>query len=550
MTFYDILIKNYLGRTMNSRSDLIKVVSEFLSILIAFLGLLILIGWMFNIPLLLHPGSGFSAIKSNAGLAFLLIGVSLWFVQTKRIKFHNQGIAQILAFIVLIIGFLTLMEYIFNLNIGIDQILFKEAVGALNTSSPNRMALTTVINFILAGICILLWDVKTPRVYRPTQIFAIIGGFISLIGFLAYIYNASLFYHIPQFTAISIYATIIFILLFGAILLARPDTGIMSIINSNDISGVLARRLLPLIIILPIIFGLISRYGVNIGLYNEQLADILFLFFIIIFLTIIVWITIISIKKIDDDRRLLEIEYQVSLEEKVKDRTKELEQSNKDLQQFAYVTSHDLREPLRMITSFLQLLERRYYDQLDEDANEFIGFAVNGAKRLDYMINDLLEYSRVANTKREFSKVDVNKVLEYTILNLKSAIDDSSAEITYDALPTLFADEQLMILLFQNLISNSIKYRREEIPKISISAIKESNQYLFTVKDNGIGMSPEHLKKIFTIFQRLHTKEEYEGTGIGLAITQKIVHQHAGEIWVESELGKGSTFYFTIPINE
>ncbi|WP_052374191.1 ATP-binding protein [Methanobacterium sp. SMA-27] len=535
---------------MNSRSDLIKVVSEFLSILIAFLGLLILIGWMFNIPLLLHPGSGFSAIKSNAGLAFLLIGVSLWFVQTKKIKFHNQGIAQILAFIVLIIGFLTLMEYIFNLNIGIDQILFKEAVGALNTSSPNRMALTTVINFILAGICILLWDVKTPRVYRPTQIFAIIGGFISLIGFLAYIYNASLFYHIPQFTAISIYATIIFILLFGAILLARPDTGIMSIINSNDISGVLARRLLPLIIILPIIFGLISRYGVNIGLYNEQLADILFLFFIIIFLTIIVWITIISIKKIDDDRRLLEIEYQVSLEENVKDRTKELEQSNKDLQQFAYVASHDLREPLRMITSFLQLLERRYYDQLDEDANEFIGFAVNGAKRLDYMINDLLEYSRVANTKREFSKVDVNKVLEYTILNLKSAIDDSSAEITYDALPTLFADEQLMILLFQNLISNSIKYRREEIPKISISAIKESNQYLFTVKDNGIGMSPKHLKKIFTIFQRLHTKEEYEGTGIGLAITQKIVHQHAGEIWVESEPGKGSTFYFTIPINE
>lgn len=550
MTFYDILIKIILGRTMNSRSDLIKVVSEFLSILIAFLGLLILIGWMFNIPLLLHPGSGFSAIKSNAGLAFLLIGISLWFVQTKRIKFHNQGIAQILAFIVLIIGFLTLMEYIFNLNIGIDQILFKEAVGALNTSSPNRMALTTVINFILAGICILLWDVKTPRVYRPTQIFAIIGGFISLIGFLAYIYNVSLFYHIPQFTAISIYATIIFILLFGAILLARPDTGIMSIINSNDISGVLARRLLPLIIILPIIFGLISRYGVNIGLYNEQLADILFLFFIIIFLTIIVWITIISIKKIDDDRRLLEIEYQSSLEEKVKDRTKELEQSNKDLQQFAHVTSHDLREPLRMITSFLQLLERRYYDQLDEDANEFIGFAVNGAKRLDYMINDLLEYSRVANTKREFSKVDVNKVLEHTILNLKSAIDDNSAEITYNALPTLFADEQLMILLFQNLISNSIKYRREEIPKISISAIKESNQYLFTVKDNGIGMSPEHLKKIFTIFQRLHTKEEYEGTGIGLAITQKIVHQHAGEIWVESELGKGSTFYFTILINE
>ena len=201
-----------------------------------------------------------------------------------------------------------------------------------------------------------------------------------------------------------------------------------------------------------------------------------------------------------------------------------------------------------MITSFLQLLERRYKDKLDNDANEFIEFAVNGAKRLDYMINDLLEYSRVANRTREFNNVNVNKVIEQTILNLKSSIDDNSTEITYDPLPTLLGDEQLMILLFQNLISNSIKYRREEIPKINISATKEENQYLFTVKDNGIGMSPEHLEKIFTIFQRLHTKDEYEGTGIGLAIAQKIVHQHAGEIWAESELGKGSTFYFTIPI--
>ena len=213
------------------------------------------------------------------------------------------------------------------------------------------------------------------------------------------------------------------------------------------------------------------------------------------------------------------------------------------------MASHDLREPLRMISSFLQLLERRYKDRLDDDANEFIGFAVDGAKRLDYMINDSLEYSRVANSKREFSNVDVNKVLEQTILNLKSAIDDNGAEITYDPLPTIFGDEQSLILLFQNLISNSIKYRREEVPKINISVIKESNQYLFAIKDNGIGMSSEHIKKIFTIFQRLHTKEEYEGTGIGLAIAQKIVHQHGGEIWVESKLGKGSTFYFMIPIN-
>jgi light-regulated signal transduction histidine kinase (bacteriophytochrome) len=239
--------------------------------------------------------------------------------------------------------------------------------------------------------------------------------------------------------------------------------------------------------------------------------------------------------------------YQENLEEKVVERTKALELSNNELQQFAYVASHDLREPLRMITSFLELLEKQYNDKLDENGKELIGFAVNGSKRLDSMINDLLEYSRVVNKEREFKNVNFNNVLEQTKLNLKSSIDDTNAVVTYHSLPTLFGDEQLLVMLFQNLISNSIKYRSNKTPKIEISAIKESNRYLFKVEDNGIGMSNKNLKRIFTIFQRLHTKEEYEGTGIGLAIAKKIVNQHDGHIWVESLLGDGTTLYFTIP---
>ena len=224
-----------------------------------------------------------------------------------------------------------------------------------------------------------------------------------------------------------------------------------------------------------------------------------------------------------------------------------IERSNAELEQFAYVTSHDLREPLRMITSFLQLLERRYQDQLDADASEFIGFAVDGAKRLDAMINDILIYSKVSNKERKLKLTNINVVIEQVALNLKTSIEETNAIVTFDSLPSIVSDEQLMIQLFQNLISNSIKYRSEKVPRIHISAEKNGNQYIFSIKDNGIGMSPKHLKKIFTIFQRLHTHEEYEGTGIGLAIVQKIVHQQGGQIWVESELGKGSTFYFTIP---
>ena len=234
-------------------------------------------------------------------------------------------------------------------------------------------------------------------------------------------------------------------------------------------------------------------------------------------------------------------------ENELKLRSEELIKSNADLKQFAYVTSHDLREPLRMITTFLQLLERRYKDQLDKDANEFIGFAVDGAKRLDKMIIDLLEYSRLANKKIEFTVVDTQEVIDHLLSNLSVLIKENNAQIIYESLPFIQGDKNLISILFQNLISNAIKYRREETPQIHISAVKEENQDIFIVKDNGIGIDPQHLERIFTIFKRLHTHEEYEGSGIGLSIAQRIVHQHGGEIWAKSEPGNGSTFKFTIP---
>ncbi len=244
-----------------------------------------------------------------------------------------------------------------------------------------------------------------------------------------------------------------------------------------------------------------------------------------------------------------DITERVADDEKLESLMVELKRSNNELEQFAYIASHDLREPLRMISSFLQLLERRYKDKLDEDANDFIGFAVDGAKRLDDMIKDLLEYSQVMRKEIEFIPVKLEVVLEETLINLVVQTEENNATITYDSLPSVMGDEKLLVKLFQNLIGNAIKYRSQETPQIHINVKEEKNQYLFSVKDNGIGIDSEHLNRIFTIFQRLHTNEKYEGTGIGLAIVQKIVHQHGGQIWAESELGKGTTFYFILPIN-
>jgi PAS domain S-box-containing protein len=241
------------------------------------------------------------------------------------------------------------------------------------------------------------------------------------------------------------------------------------------------------------------------------------------------------------------IEYQNTLEEKVRKRTEELVKSNSELANFAYISSHDIREPLRMISSFLQLLERRYEDQLDEDANEFIRYAVDGAKHLNDMIIDLLKYSKLTKKESVFKWVKLENVLENALINLNTYTEENNAIISYDPLPTVNGDDKLLTMLFQNIIENGIKYNGTKQPKIHISATMEDNQYVIGVKDNGIGIKPEHLERIFTIFKRLHGPYEYSGTGIGLAIAQKIINIHHGKIWVDSKLGKGTTFYFSIP---
>ncbi len=237
-----------------------------------------------------------------------------------------------------------------------------------------------------------------------------------------------------------------------------------------------------------------------------------------------------------------------SAETLLEELTDDLELSNKALEQFAYVSSHDLREPLRMITSFLQLLKKRYDNDLDEDAHDFINYAVEGAKRLDMMLSDLLEFSKIGTQENEFKYLHSERIVEQVLSNLKILIHDNNACVSYDSLPIIYANEYQMVQLFQNLIGNSIKFHGNEDPKVHISVEKEDNEYIFAIEDNGIGIEKKHLEQIFTIFQRLHRRQQYDGSGIGLAISQRIVQEIGGKIWAVSAPGVGSTFYFTIPI--
>lgn len=224
-----------------------------------------------------------------------------------------------------------------------------------------------------------------------------------------------------------------------------------------------------------------------------------------------------------------------------------LEVSNRDLEQFAYVASHDLQEPLRMVSNFTQLLERRYKSKLDEDADEYIEFIVDGAKRMKELINDLLTFSRLNTERSKFEPINMEISLNRVLSYFKTDIQETKAKITYDSLPIVNGDPSQITQLFQNLISNAIKFHGDEPLQIHISKHQTGKKWMIGVSDNGIGINPNHQKQIFDIFKRLHTHEEYDGTGIGLAICKKIVERHGGKTWVESELGKGSTFYFTIP---
>ena len=256
---------------------------------------------------------------------------------------------------------------------------------------------------------------------------------------------------------------------------------------------------------------------------------------------------------IDEDGSTLVLEMGIDMTERMQaedalqQTLADLTRSNEDLQQFAYVASHDLQEPLRNVAGCVQLLEKKYKGRLGSDADQYIRYAVESVTRMKALILDLLAYSRVATKAQPPERVDCENLLDAALKNLRSAVDEAGAVVTHDPLPTVFADVALMSQVFQNLIGNAIKFRGEEPPRIHVSSSRTGNEWAISIKDNGIGIEPRHLARVFVIFQRLHKRDKYDGTGMGLAIVKKIVERHGGRIWAESEPGVGSTFHFTIP---
>ncbi len=252
-----------------------------------------------------------------------------------------------------------------------------------------------------------------------------------------------------------------------------------------------------------------------------------------------------AIRRALQEKRTLRLRRQA--EEDLARKVEELARSNADLEQFAYVASHDLQEPLRMVAAYTQLLAERYRGKLDENADKYIGYASEGALRMQTLIQDLLAFSRVGRHCAACTRVDCDAAMAEVMMSMGPAMQESGAVVTYEALPVVWAERSQMTQLFQNLVGNAIKFRGKEAPAISVRAEKAGEQWLFSVSDNGIGIAPESAENIFVVFQRLHTRSEYPGNGIGLAICKKIIERCGGKIWVESQAGSGSVFKFTLP---
>lgn len=488
------------------------------------IGAVVVIGWVLNLQVLKTFGVDAAVMNPLTAVLFILAGIAVVRSTTRKMP---DVVMLMFAAIVALGGALKVVERALGFDFPFDRLLLRD------------MSMNTAVNFILCGGALLLLDVETRRGFRPAQAIIIILGLLALLALIGYSYSVLPLYTIGSEIPMALNSAIAFALFSLSALSARPDRGMMIVITSDTTGGAMARRLLPAAVLIPLILGALRFTSEKRGYFDIEAGISLFAFSNIVLFTAVIWW----------NAKLLyvaEAERQEAME-KLKQMTRDLERSNTELQQFAYVASHDLTEPLRMITSYLELLNDRAHEKLGAEEREFIGYAVDGAGRMQTLIQDLLSYARVDTRGRPMEPTDCEHVLETVLANLRVAIGESEAVIEHERLPTVKGDSVQLTQVFQNLIGNAIKFHGKAAPNVHIGAQRNNGDWIFEIRDNGIGIDPKNFSRIFVLFQRLHTRQEYPGTGMGLAICKKIIERHGGRIWAESKPNLGASFFFTLP---
>jgi len=540
--------------------SLFKSISAAASMIVLAAGATVLIGWMFNVTLLKSILPGLVTMKANTAAAFALIGVSLWLLQTRSLPAGlpqgergrggkwTRHIAHVCALFVALVGMFTLIQYLSGWDIGIDQLLFKEAPGAVQTTFPGRMAPNTALNFLITGLALLLLDAETRRGHPPAQYLILIEGALALLALVGYVYGVSALYGgIASFTAMAVHTAVVFLVVCVGILCARPERGPMAIFTSAGLGGEIARRLFFVAVGFPIVLKLAVIAGVKAGLYDPTFESALHTLLVITVFLFAVLAAARSLDRIDAERKRVE-EAVSRLNEDLDRRAAELEAANKELEAFSYSVSHDLRAPLRAIDGFSHALLEDYTDRLDAVGKDYLQRVRTGSQRMAQLIDDMLKLSRVTRAELRREEVDLSALAQEIIAELLRAQPGREVEFTVASGLRAHGDPKLLRIALENLLGNAWKFtgKRSEA-RIEFGMTHRDGGAAYFARDNGVGFDMAYANKLFGAFQRLHDSSEFPGTGIGLATVQRVIHKHGGKVWAEGEVEKGATFYFSLP---
>jgi PAS domain S-box-containing protein len=633
-------------------------------ILVFIISTLTIFGWILGIKILKSINPHFTDMRIVTSLCLLLSAAALACIHGRsKIRWQIKT-SRLCAAVVSAIGLLTIVSYLVELQTGHSWTWAHSPLLFFLHAPADRMAIITAIFFSVFGFVLLLLGASSRRAADVSHALLLPLTALPYLVLVGYLFNVKVFFEWLQ-VGVALNTGIAFCFLCIASFCIRPESWLMKVFTGEEAGAIMARRLLPALLIIPLIIGWLRIQGERAGIFGSDLGvAIVAVTYTVCFLGL-VWFNArsvnrtdqnrrqaqealreseerfrllfaqaaVGIKRMDTQGRILEIndklcdilgysradalqlslanithpedlvseqvqlgrllageinnymlekrclqkngsiiwvrvtsslpftadrpaEWWISVVEDITQRkqaeavlqqmTEELARSNKDLEQFAYIASHDLQEPLRAVAGFMGILKRKYQVTLDADAREYIDHAVEGAERMKALINDLLTYSRVGTRGAALKLISMQTAFDAAINNLQVAIGESKAVVTHDQLPDITADAAQMTQLLQNLIANAIKFRDKGLPEIHIMVRHEDQHWVFGVRDNGIGIESQYFERIFLIFQRLHTRNQYSGTGIGLALCKKIIERHHGKIWVESAPCCGSTFYFTI----
>lgn len=512
---------------------------------------LALIGWATGFRFLTSLRDTYFPMPPSTAVGLIVTAASLWTLAFWPANLFTKAAGRIGSLALMILGLIVLYEFVAEISPGIEERL-SGISGELNGIPLGRMSPIAAALFVLANLALILNGLTGKHKLARNEA-ALLGLGVMFVGgitTLGYLYGTPLLYG-GSTRPVAPTAGFSFLFLGAAIvLLTGPGSWPLRNFVGNRVQPRLLRTFLPIALSLIVAAGWLQavipeNFDVN-PVYLSAILAIVFIAPATLLISRSARRIGGEIDRANAEREKAEAQVIRTLSE-LERANLELERSNAELEQFAYVASHDLQEPLRTVTSFLQLLEKRYQQGLDDEAREFIGFAVDGARRMQALIDDLLRLSRVGTRGQPFAALPLDQALADAEANLSAAIEDAGARITHDPLPVASVDRLQLMQLFQNLLENAIKFRGPEPPRIHISCAERDTEWEICVRDNGKGFEQKYADRIFVIFQRLQGRDDYQGTGIGLAVAKKIVERHGGRIRVTSQPGVGSVFCFTVP---